>query len=169
MTDDSATPTGDEDGTNDTSAEQRKLDSIEDYLEYLRASNPYYSWIDPEVYTVERGLVQLRQPTGERTQPPEVGPAEGINGGILMTLADAAGMAAIITEALEPMPLATTQLNMSFHDSADKPQIVQAEVIEFGSTLATARIEVLPEADLDAADPSIFASGEATARLFETS
>ncbi|WP_302081033.1 PaaI family thioesterase [Salinibaculum rarum] len=147
--------------------EQRKLKSVEEYFNYLRESNPYYSWLDPEILTVDRGVVQLRQPTDERTQPPEVGPADGINGGILMTLADAAGMAAIITEALEPIPLATTQLNMSFHDGADEPHIIQAEVLDFGSTLATAQIKVLPESDLNASEPRLFASGEATARLFQ--
>ena len=157
-------------GTSDSpdgDAERRKLDSVEEYFAYLRESNPYYSWLDPDILTVDRGVVQLRQPADERTQPPEVGPADGINGGILMTLADAAGMGAIIAEALEPVPLATTQLNMSFHDGADEPHIVQAEVVEFGSTLATARVEVFPESDVDAAEPQLFASGEATARLFQ--
>lgn len=167
MTDNTNSSAGGADSTEAPDDEQRKLNTVEEFFKYLRSSNPYYSWLDPEVYTIERGFVQIRQPTGERTQPPEVGPAEGINGGILMTLADAAGMAAIITEALEPIPLATTQINLSFHDGADEPHIVQAEVIEFGSTLATARIEILPEGDLDSDDPRIFASGEATARLFE--
>lgn len=162
------------DGTNDQKSQQldaeterRRLDSVEEYLEYLRESNPYYNWLQPDVFTVERGFVQLRQPVNERTMPPEVGPADGINGGILMTLADAAGMAAIITEALKPVPLATTSINMSFHDGTNEPHIVQAEVVDFGSTLATARIEVLSEGDLGNPSPNVLASGEATARLFE--
>jgi uncharacterized protein (TIGR00369 family) len=166
MTDESAGSTAEDATTAATPEEQRKLESVEQYLRYLRESTPYYSWLDPDVLTVERGFVRIRQPIGEQTQPPEVGPAEGVNGGILMTLGDAAGMAAIISEALEPVPLATTQINMSFHDGAMEPNIVQAEVVEFGSTLATARIEVLPESDLGSADPRVFASGEATARLF---
>ncbi|MFB6141001.1 MAG: PaaI family thioesterase [Halosimplex sp.] len=151
----------------DPGDERRKLESVEESLEYLKESNPYYSWLDPDILVVERGLVRLRQASEERTRPPEVGPADGINGGIIVTLADAAGMAAVIAEALEPVPLATTQLNVSFHDGADEPHVVQAEVVEFGSTLATARIEVIPEADLGTEDPRVFASGEATARLFD--
>lgn len=144
-----------------------KVETVEEYLRYLRESNPYYSWLDPEIRSVERGFVQIRQPADERTQPPEIGPANGINGGILMTLADAAGMAAIIAEKLEPVPLATASIDMSFHDGADESHIVQARCIDVGSTLATARIEVLPESDVDTADPRLFASGEATARLFD--
>ena len=151
----------------DPETEATRLESIEEYLAYLRESNPYYRWLDPDVLGVERGLVRIRQPCSERTEPPEVGPAEGINGGILMTLADAAGMAAIIAEALEPVPLATTQVNMSFHDGIEAAHVVEAEVVDFGSTLATSRIEVFPEADLGADDRRIVASGEATARLFE--
>jgi uncharacterized protein (TIGR00369 family) len=151
----------------DAETEATRLESIEQYLAYLRESNPYYSWLDPEVLAVERGLVRIAQDPGERTKPPEIGPAEGINGGILMTLADAAGMAAIVAEALEPIPLATTQMNMSFHDGATETHVVEAEVVDFGSTLATSRIEVFPESDLDEADRTVLVSGEATARLFD--
>lgn len=151
----------------DAETEQRRLKSVEQYFEYLRESNPYYNWLDPNILTVERGFVQFRLPATEQTKPPEVGPASGINGGILMTLGDAAGMAAIISEALEPIPLATTKINMSFHDGADEPHVVQADVVDFGSTLATARIEVVPESDLGDSSPRVFASGEATARLFK--
>lgn len=84
-----------------------------------------------------------------------------------MTLGDAASMAAIIADELEPVPLATTRIDMSFHDGVDEPHVVQSEVVDVGSTLATARIEVFPESDLDQPDPQILASGEATARLFE--
>ena len=151
----------------DEETERVRLESVEEYLKHLRRSNPYYDWLEPDLLTVERGFVRLRQPVSDRTRPPEVGPAEGINGGILMTLADAAAMAAIIADALEPVPLATTRIDMSFHDGGDEPHVVQADVIDFGSTLATARVEVLPESDLDDPDPRLFASGEATARLFE--
>ncbi|RAW45476.1 hypothetical protein DQW50_09045 [Halorubrum sp. 48-1-W] len=143
-----------------------KLGTVEEYLKYLRESNPYYEWLQPEILTVERGFVRLRQSASDRTRPPEVGPADGINGGILMTLADAAGMAAIIAEALEPVPLATTRVDMSFHDGVNEDHVIEAEVIDFGSTLATARIEVLPKSDVEDEDPRILASGEATARLF---
>lgn len=151
----------------DPETERRRLDSIEEYFDYLRESNPYYRWLEPDILAVERGLVRLRQPVEERTAPPEVGPADGINGGILMTLGDAAGMGAIIAEALEPVPLATTRIDMSFHDGVDEAHVVEASVVDFGSTLATARIEVFPESDLGDPDPRLVASGDATARLFD--
>jgi len=151
----------------DPETERERLESVRQYLEYLRESNPYYSWLDPEILSVERGSVRFRQPVSDRTAPPEVGPTVGVNGGILMTLADAAAMAAIIAEELEPVPLATASIDMSFHDGADEANVVQSEVVDVGSTLATARIEVFPEGDLDADDPRILASGEATARLFD--
>lgn len=159
--------TGSDEESLDEETLQTRLESVESYLEYLRESNPYYEWLHPEILTVERGFVQIRQPVTERTQPPEVGPARGINGGILMTLGDAASMAAIIAAELEPVPLATTRIDMSFHDGTDEAHVVQSEVVDVGSTLATARIEVFPESDLDDPDPRMLASGEATARLFE--
>lgn len=151
----------------DPAAEQERLAAIEAYLESMKETNPYYGWLEPEVHSLEQGLVRIRQPATDRTRPPEVGPAEGINGGVLMTLADAAGMAAIIAEALEPVPLATTSLDMSFHDGVDATHVVEAEVLDYGSTLATSRIRVLPEADLGEPDPRLLATGEATARLFD--
>lgn len=98
---------------------------------------------------------------------PEVGPTNGINGGILMTLADAAGMPAIISEKVESVPLATTNVDTSFHDGCDESHIVQARCIDVWSTLSTSRIEVPPETDIDTINPRLFASGGATARLFE--
>ena len=144
-----------------------RLRSIEQYLEYLGESNPYYEWLETEVQSVERGTVRLRQPHTERVRPPEVGPSEGINGGVLMTIADAAGMAAVLAEVLEPVPLATTGVNLSFHSGVDEAHIVTAETVDLGSTLATTRLTIVPESDSDAADPQVIASGEATARLFE--
>jgi len=76
-------------------------------------------------------------------------------------------MAAVIAEALEPVPLATTRIDMSFHDGVAAAHVVEAEVVDFGSTLATARIEVVPESDLGESDRRVLASGEATARLFD--
>ena len=64
----------------ETIAEQ--LDSVEQYLEYLQNSNPYYSLPDAEVIDVERGVIRAKQPHSDRIRPPEVGPASGINGGI---------------------------------------------------------------------------------------
>jgi len=167
MSDHDSEQSADGDDGIDEETERERLGSVEGYLEYLRESNPYYSWLEPEILAVERGFVRFRQPVSDRTAPPDVGPAVGVNGGILMTLGDAAAMAAIIAEELEPVPLATTHMDMSFHDGVDEANVVQAEVVDVGSTLATARIAVLPETDLDEDDPRILASGEATARLFE--
>jgi len=144
-----------------------RLEAVEEYLVYLRESNPYYSWLEPEIETVDRGFVRLCQPSDEQVKPPDVGPSTGINGGVLMTLADAAGMAAIIAEKLEPVPLATTKLNLSFHNGVDETHAVEATVIDYGSTLATAQIRVVPRSECKDDDPTILASGEATARLFD--
>jgi acyl-coenzyme A thioesterase PaaI-like protein len=153
-------------GSIDPQTEATRLESVEQYLEYLRESNPYYQWLGPEVETVERGYVRVRQPYGERVEPPEVGPSAGINGGVLMTLADAVGMAAVVAQALEPVPLATTNVSLSFHDGVDEAHFVEGEVIEFGSTLATARVRALPVSSVED-DSTVVASGEVTARLFD--
>jgi len=86
----------DAEGGIDPETEATRLESVEQYLEYLRESNPYYEWLGPAVETVERGYVRVRQPYSDRVEPPEVGPSAGINGGILTTLADAVGMAAVV-------------------------------------------------------------------------
>lgn len=156
-----------DDETLDEETEETRLQSVEQYLEYLRESNPYYEWLHPEILAVERGFVRLQQPYSDRTKPPDVGPSKGINGGVLMTLADAAGMAAIIADALEPVPLATSNIDLSFHNGADEAHVVEAETIDVGSTLATTRIEVVPASELGEPDPTVVASGEATARLFD--
>ncbi|MEF8853398.1 MAG: PaaI family thioesterase [Haloarculaceae archaeon] len=151
----------------DAQTEMTRLESVEQYLEYLRESNPYYEWLGPEVDTVERGYVRVRQPYSERVEPPELGPSTGINGGVLLTLADAVGMAAVVAQALEPVPLATTNASLSFHDGRDEAYYVEGEVIEVGSTLATARVRALPESEEGAEDPTLVATGEVTARLFD--
>lgn len=167
MTQDAHEATRRGEGKPDEETEANRLQAVEQYLAYLGETNPYYEWLGAEVTTVDRGFVRIRQPYDDRVTPPEVGPAEGINGGVLMTLADAAGMAALIAEVLEPVPLATTHVDMSFHDGVDEDHVVEAEVVDLGSTLGTARIEVLPSGDVGEQDPRILASGEATARLFE--
>lgn len=159
-------PTNDESGI-DPETKARRLESVEQYLEYLRESNPYYEWLGPDVETVERGFVRVRQPYSDRVEPPEVGPSTGINGGVLMTLADAVGTAAVVAEALEPVPLATTNVSLSFHDGVDEAHFVEGEVIEFGTTLAAARVRARPVSAAGSDDSTVVASGEVTARLFE--
>jgi hypothetical protein len=41
----------------DPATESTRLEAVEQYLGYLRESTPYYSWLDPEIETVERGFV----------------------------------------------------------------------------------------------------------------
>lgn len=151
----------------DPETEAARLESVEQYLEYLRTSNPYYDWLGADVLSVERGRVRFEQPHTDKVRPPEVGPTEGINGGVLVTLADAAGMAAIIAEVLEPIPLATTSVDMTFHDGVNERHIIESEVVDMGSTLATSRVRVYPETELESEDPDLIASGDTTARLFE--
>jgi uncharacterized protein (TIGR00369 family) len=153
----------------DPETESRRLDSVEQYLAYLRDTTPYYDWLDPEILRVDRGFVRIRQPYDDRLSPPDVAPSGAINGGVLVTLADAVGMAAIVAEALEPTPLATTNLDVTFHDGSTDAHIIQARTVDLGETLATTRIEIFPagQLDVDATDRSLVASGTATARLFE--
>lgn len=158
------TDTGDE---IDQQTEQTRLDAVEQYLEYLREETPYYAWLDPEIETVERGFVSVRLPNKERFQPPEVAPETGVNGGVIMTLVDAVGMAAIISQALEPIGLATTHLNATFHDGVEEPHVVEGNVTDVGNTLATADVKVIPASEIDDPDRNIIASAQATARLFD--
>ncbi|MFB6153994.1 MAG: PaaI family thioesterase [Halodesulfurarchaeum sp.] len=153
----------------DTETEATRLQAVEQYLAYLRESTPYYAWLDPEILRVERGFVRARLSHDERFQPPDVAPNTGLNGGVLATLVDAAGMAALISEALEPIGLATTNLNITFHDGVDEPHVIEGTVTDFGNTLATAGVEVVPASEVDAPDRTVVASGQTTARLFEKS
>lgn len=151
----------------DPETEATRLEAVEQYFEYMRDTTPYYDWLEANVDTVERGVVRVHQPYTDRVTPPEVGPDTGINAGVLMTLIDAAAMGAIIAEGLEPVPLATTDVSVSLHDGVAADHLIEGEVIDFGDTLATARVRAYPEADRDEPDPRIVASGQATARLFD--
>jgi uncharacterized protein (TIGR00369 family) len=158
--------TGGSEETIDRERELTRLESVEEYLAHVRETTPYYDWLDPAIETVERGFVRLRQPYTERVEPPAVGPGDGMNGGVLLTLADAAAMAAIVADALEPVPLATTHVDLSFHDGVAEDHVVEADVVDAGETLATAAVEVVPASEVDTADRTVVASGQATARLF---
>lgn len=151
----------------DPKTEETRLDAVNQYLEYLRETTPYYSWLDPEIDSIDRGFVRLLVPNKERFQPPEVAPQRGLNGGIIMTLVDAVGMAAIIAEALEPIGLTTTHLNTTFHDGVDETHVIEGEVTDFGDTLATADVVVVPASEVDDPDRKILASATATAHLFD--
>lgn len=151
----------------DEETEATRLEAVEQYLEYMRESTPYYTWIDPTIDTVERGLVRVRLEDQERFQPPAVAPDAGLNGGIVATMVDAVGMAAIISEALEPVGLATTNLNVTFHDGVDGAHVVEGEIADLGNTLATANVEVVPASEVHEDDRAVVASGQATARLFD--
>jgi acyl-coenzyme A thioesterase PaaI-like protein len=83
-----------------------------------------------------------------------------------MTLVDAVGMAVIISEALEPIALAATNIYVSFHDGFHKPHVVE-EVTDFGNTLATAEVKVVRKSEVSDSDRKTIASGQATARLFD--
>jgi len=155
------------DAAEDPENVEARLEAVESYLAHLGETNPYYEWLGASVESVERGRVVVRQPYERRLRPPEVGPPGGINGGVVATLADAAAMAAVVAEALEPTPLATVSLDLTFHEGVDEDHLVAAEVVDFGSTLATARIDVRPASERDAEDPTRIATGEATARLFD--
>lgn len=150
----------------DPETERTRLEAVEQYFEHVRDTTPYYEWLSFEWETVERGFVRLRIPHGERVQPPEVAPDAGLNGGVLVTLVDAAGMAAIIAEALEPIGLATTNLSVTFHDGIKQDHVFEAETVDFGNTLATAEVSVVPASDVDDPDRKVVASGRASARLF---
>ncbi|MFB6185629.1 MAG: PaaI family thioesterase [Halobacteriaceae archaeon] len=162
-------PDEDSDTELDPETEATRLDTVEQYLEHLRESTPYYAWLDPDIETVERGFIRARLPYEERFQPPAVAPDTGLNGGVIATLVDAVGMAALISQALEPVALATTNLSITFHDGVNEPHIIEGSVTDFGDTLATADVEVVPASQVDATDRSIIASGQTTARLFENS
>lgn len=150
----------------DAETEAVRLESVERYLAHLRDTTPYYDWLRPRIRTVERGLVRVEMANEDRVSPPPVGPTDGINGGVTLTLVDAVGMAAVIAEALEPLSLATTQVNLTFHDGVDDDYVIEGSVVDFGETLATTEIRVYPAAEADAAEPTLIATGQTSARLF---
>ena len=77
-------------------------------------------------------------------------------------------MAAVIAEALESIPLATTNVDMTFHNGRDETHVVGAEVVDFESTLATARVKMFPINEYGNPDPTLIASGDTTARPFDS-
>lgn len=151
----------------DEATVETRLEAVEQYLEHLGETTPHYDYLGTELVSVERGRVRLRQPHDRHVETPPVVPGSGINGGVLATVADMAAMAAIIAEGLEPTPLATASLDVTYHDAAGETLLVDAEVVNRGSTLATARVEAYPANAADRPDRDVILSGEATARLFD--
>lgn len=141
-------------------------EAFKQYLEHLSESTPYYDWLEMEVVEAEQGRVVARIPFTERTEAPEIAP-DSIHGGVLTTAIDSVGMATVASEEMQLAPLATVSMDVTFHEGAKEDVLVEGTLVNGGSTLGTARVEVYPESEADEADPTLLASGETTARLFD--
>ena len=135
-------------------------------LESMLDNNPYYEFLGFDVEDVAPGKVIARLPYSEEIKAPEVAP-EGVHGGVITTLVDSVGMASVIAQKQRPVPLVTEDLSVTFHNGASDDLLAEAAVINDGSTLVTSRIDVYHESESDTDDPSLVATGNTTARLFE--
>lgn len=143
-----------------------KLEEMREIFEYMREASAYYNWLDLTIVDVKEGLVRLKIPQSEKVRPPDVGPTEGMNGGIIMTGVDAVGMAAILMEEMEYVPLATTDIDVNLYDSFSEDYIFEGEAEFTGDRWATADIRVYPESELGVDDPALVATGTAAAQLY---
>lgn len=138
---------------------------LEQLYDQLAERTPYYDWLGFECETLESGRIVITAPYNESTTAPDVAP-DSMHGGVLATLVDAAAMGAIIAAKGEPVPLVTTELDITFHDATQEDVIVEGEVVGGEGTLMTARVDIYPETEWESDEPSPTASGKATARLF---
>lgn len=143
-----------------------KLEEMREIFEYMKEASAYYNWLDLTILEVKEGLVRLKIPQSDKVTPPDVGPTEGMNGGIIMTGVDAVGMAAILMEEMEYVPLATTDIDVNLYDSFSEDYIFEGEAEFNGERWATADISVYPESELGADDPDLVATGTASAQLY---
>lgn len=134
-------------------------------FESIIQSNPYYDFIDIRLEDIDEGWVLVRLPYSEEVEAPKVGP-NGIHGGVINTAIDSAGIASVIAKKGEPIPLTTEDMTVTYHTAADETVLVEAQVISDGSTLVTSRVDVYPEGERPAQEPTLVASGTTTARLF---
>lgn len=143
------------------------LDVLEQLYDRLAAETPYYDWLGFECETLESERIVLSAPYDETTSAPDVAP-DSMHGGVIATLVDAAAMGAVIAAKGEPVPLVTTDLDVTFHDATREDVVVEGEVVGGEGTLMTARVEIYPESEWETDEPSPTASGKATARVLDS-
>jgi len=92
------------------------------------------------------GFVRLRLPYEESLGNPGTGVMQG---GVVATLIDHAGGAVLRTTLDDPFgtPHASTELNVSFVQPADRDLVAEGEAIRIGGSTAVVEVEVFAEGD----------------------
>lgn len=90
------------------------------------------------------GYVKLRLPYDERLGNPGTGVMQG---GVVATLIDHAGGAVLRTTLDDPFgtPHASTELNVSFVQPADRDLVAEGEAVRVGGSTAVVAVEVYAE------------------------
>lgn len=141
-----------------------EADELQKLFEHMVERNEFYTWLDVEPVHVERGRVVGELPFDEKLTPPSPPALPGIHGGILSTLVDLSSIAAMYTVVDDLQGVATTDMSVSFHDSVQETVRAEAEVVDVGDTLGTARVSVQT---VDEEEPQPVASGQVTCRIFD--
>lgn len=115
-----------------------------DANEWFLGEHEYLQGLGIEILEQEAGRVRFALPYDESLANPGSGVMQG---GVVATLIDHAGGAALRTTLDEPLetPHASTELNVSFVRPASGDLIADATVVRAGGSMAVVRVEVTGE------------------------
>lgn len=117
-----------------------------DANEWFLTNHDHLRDLGIELDDQERGFVRLTLPHEESLTNPG---SEAIQGGVVSTLIDHAGGAAIRTTLEDPLetPHASTELNVSYVRPAADDLTAEATVIRSGTTMGVVEVEVTMSTD----------------------
>jgi uncharacterized protein (TIGR00369 family) len=111
----------------------------------------------------EEGVVRLSLPHDDGLANPG---SDALQGGVVATLIDHAGGAALRTTLADPLstPHATTDLNVTYLRPATGDLTAEATVLRAGGSTATVRVDVTAAAGSDGRDGTEARDGESSSR-----
>ncbi|MBI5165136.1 MAG: PaaI family thioesterase [Magnetospirillum sp.] len=114
--------------------------TVETFNDRLLAKVPLATYMNIRATAIRRGAARLEMPYG----PHIARPVDTVSGPAMMTLADVALWAAILSLAGPLEMVVTTNLNVSFLKKAGAADIVaEARVLKLGRRLAVAAVELI--------------------------
>lgn len=122
--------------------------------------NDYYDWLGLRPVEVTEGRVVVELPFDEHLTVPRTVGTGAVHGGVLATLVDVSAIAAVLAERDDLTTVATTDLDVTFHDRVRETVTAEAGVTGVDDGTASATVVVTPKSGDEAV-----ARGEVTCRL----
>lgn len=132
------------------SEDQPNLNELRELFSQIIERNEYYEYLNIEPVEVDRGRVVGRIPFNSKLTTPRSIATNSLHGGVIATLIDISAIAAILTVQGTRTAIATTDLEVSFHQPTRETIIAEAEVNDIHDGQASASVVVREEpADAD--------------------